>query len=242
MAVVRAFVESGATCVALGRSSERAAAMLASVDHDRVSAIVADVTDQAQCDAAISESTRRLGGLDVLVNCAGRVSGTTPDGPMTADLTDIAADFDAKVLGVLRCVRSARGALASSGSGRIVNVGGDGARVAGNVSSGARNAALVHLTRTLALELGPDGITVNVVQPGATLTDTVRQRLQAAAVGRGEQEDAVIERLAARNAIRRFVEPADVANVVAFFASIGSAGVTGEAISVTGGSSAAVHY
>jgi NAD(P)-dependent dehydrogenase (short-subunit alcohol dehydrogenase family) len=106
------------------------------------------------------------------------------------------------------------------GWGRIVNIGGLSGRRSGNIS-GLRNAAIVHLTKTLADELGPHGITVNLVHPGPTRT---------------ERTDAETERRAATNAIRRMVDASEIGQVVAFLALARAGSVTGVAIDASGGS------
>lgn len=241
-AIVEAFLDGGGACAIMCRSEVSGADALRDFESRDASVclVLGDVTKEDDCRRAATEAAAVLGGLDVLVNCAGRIAGSRPDRAMTALDTDVLSDFDEKVLGTLRMVRAARPFLAASGSGRVINIGGAGARQAGNISSGARNAALVHLSRSLAMELGADGITVNTIHPGITLTSTVRGRL-AASSGEESVED-VIEKLGAKNAIRRMITPEDVAAVAAFLASRSSGGLTGEVIAVTGGSNDAVYY
>lgn len=241
-AIADALLSQGASCAVMSRS--------ATTDHDlrarfhphgdRVHFVAGDVTRQEDCQVAVDAAVELLGGLEILVNCAGRLAGTRPDRAMSAAESDILADFDEKVLGTLRMVRAARVSLAQSGTGRIINIGGAGARQAGNVSSGARNAALVHLSRTLALEVGVDGITVNTIHPGLTLTDTVIGRLNESS---GDKPvDELMAKLASKNAIHRLITPEDIAAVATFLASESSGGMTGEVLAVTGGSTDAVYY
>jgi NAD(P)-dependent dehydrogenase (short-subunit alcohol dehydrogenase family) len=237
--ITQALLEAGATCCVITRSGASGAS-----DHGDVKSsvhyVAGDITREADCVRAVEESATLLGGLDVVVNCAGRVAGTNPDRVMTALDSDVLADFDEKVLGTLRMARAARTLLAESGSGRIINIGGAGARIAGNVSSGARNAALVHLSRSLALEFGQDGITVNTIHPGVTLTETVMDRLRTSSGERPVEE--LIKKLGDENAIRRMITPADIGAVAAFLASVASGGMTGEVLAVTGGSNTSVYY
>jgi NAD(P)-dependent dehydrogenase (short-subunit alcohol dehydrogenase family) len=93
----------------------------------------------------------------------------------------------------------------------------------------------------MARELGPDGVTANVVQPGVVLTDNVRAMLLASAPP-GTDPDAHLATLARRQSLRRFVTPAEVAAVVVFLASTDSSGMTGQVLTVSGGSTSAVHY
>ena len=152
------------------------------------------------------------------------------------------SDFTVKFLGYLRAARAAVPFMEAAGWGRIVNVGGLAARTAGPISAGARNAGVVHLTRSLSRELGRAGITVNAVHPGLTLTDGVRQRLQRWAEASGLAPEAMAERLAGDIAIGRLPEPDEVAAVVVFLASGAASAVTGEVVAASGGAGAAVHY
>ncbi len=241
-AIADALLSQGATCTIMSRTvliDARVREQFALHD-ERVHFVNGDVTKQDECQETVDRAASLMGGIEILVNSAGRLAGTMPDRAMTAAESDILADFDEKFLGTLRMVRAARSALAKSGSGRVINIGGAGARQAGNISSGARNAALVHLSRSLALELGVDGITVNTIHPGLTLTDTVLDRFAQSSGDR--PVDELIDRLAAKNAIRRMITPEDVAAVAAFLASASSGGLTGEVLAVTGGSTDAVHY
>ena len=104
--------------------------------------------------------------------------------------------------------------------GRVINIGGLSARRAGTFS-GLRNAALMHLTKTLSDQLGPDGITVNLVHPGATRTERTG----------AEQE----ERASQGNAIRRMVDASELGYVVTFLASNKAGAITGESIAAGGG-------
>ncbi|WP_433222405.1 SDR family NAD(P)-dependent oxidoreductase [Dactylosporangium sp. CS-047395] len=235
-AIVEAAAAAGARCAVLCRHPEAAADLPARSVH------AADITDPAGCERAVAEAAAALGGLDVVVNNAARVSGGVPDGLFSTTDTLLRSDFEEKIVGYLRVVRAAAEHLRASGSGRVVNVGGEAARIARhNVSSGVRNAALVHLTHSMARELGPDGITANVVQPGVVLTAEVRAMLLAGAPD-GTGEEDYLRKLAARQSLRRFVKPAEVAAVVIFLASAAASGLTGQVLTVSGGTSAAVHY
>jgi NAD(P)-dependent dehydrogenase (short-subunit alcohol dehydrogenase family) len=244
-AIVEAAAAAGARCAVLCRDPAGAAAVVARCAEAGwavPSVHAADVTDAAACEDAVAAAAEALGGLDAVVNNAARVSGGAPDGLFTTTDALLRADFEEKVVAYLRVVRAAAPDLRASGSGRVVNIGGEAARIARhNVSSGARNAALVHLTHSMARELGPDGITANVVQPGVVLTDSVRAMLLAGAPA-GTPAEAHLRALAARQSLRRFVEPTEVAAVVVFLVSAAASGMTGQVLTVSGGTSAAVYY
>ena len=96
----------------------------------------------------------------------------TATGPIeTVNEDDLISDFDVKYVGALRCARAAIPYLKEQGWGRIINISGGNARVAGNLSGGARNVSMVHMTKTLSNQLGRFGITVNCIHPGTTRTE-----------------------------------------------------------------------
>src|SRR5262245_46435703 len=135
--------------------------------------LVADVTSKAQVDAMVDRAAAELGSLHILVNSGSPPGGSpTATGPIESVVDeDLIRDFDVKYVGALRCARAAIPHLKRVGWGRIINISGTNARNAGNLSGGARNTSLVHLSKTLAVQLGRFGITVNCVHPGITRTE-----------------------------------------------------------------------
>ena len=126
----------------------------------RVIPLVVDVTQREQVDRVMAEAAEKLGGLHILVNSGSYPGGSpTATGPIeTVSEDDLLYDFDVKYVGALRCARAAIPFLKEHGWGRIINISGANARNAGNLSGGARNVALVHLTKTLSTQLGQYGI------------------------------------------------------------------------------------
>ena len=245
-AVARELAREGvavAICARDAKATEAAAAELSAETGGRVVAFRADTGVEADVKRLVADAAEALGGLDILVNNAARVGGT--GGPDTlAELNEpmLLDDFNVKVLGYLRCAREAARHMEPGGWGRIVNIDGMAARVAGGVSGGMRNAAVVNFTKVLSEELGPKGITVNAVHPGTTRTERLAGRLAATAERRGitpaEAEEAVVQQIA----IRRIVGAEEIASVVAFLCSEQAGCITGEAISASGGSTKAVFY
>lgn len=204
--------------------------------------IVADVRDRAAVEAFVTSTAARLGGVEIVVNCAARVSGGTPEDLEHVTEETILGDFDEKFLGALRVVRAALPHLRRAGWGRIVNVSGLTARTAGQVSAGARNVALVHLTKTLSVVLGSDGVTANAVYPALTITESLEERLAARAEREGWTREELLAQLSKNNAIGRLVTANEIADVVLFLASERSVCITGEAIAVGGGPGTSVFY
>ncbi|MFW5738348.1 MAG: SDR family NAD(P)-dependent oxidoreductase, partial [Spirochaetota bacterium] len=134
-------------------------------------------------------------------------------------------DLDTKVLGYLRCIEAVAPGMQTAGWGRIVNIGGLAARNSASLS-GMRNLALVHLSKTLSDQLGPSGVTVNAVHPGATRTELP-----------GEEDS---RRRTADNAIGRIVDAHEIAWLVAFLCSPKAGAITVESIGAGGGVGQAV--
>jgi len=233
--VVLAYSGGLDTSVAIGWIAEETGA--------EVLPLVADVQDPGAVEAFVATAAERFGGLEVVVNSAARVSGSgVPEDLEHVSDETILGDFEEKFLGALRTTRAALPHLRSAGWGRVVNVSGLTARVAGSVSAGARNAALVHLTRTMSVALGRDGITVNAIYPALTVTEGLEERLAARAEREGTTAQQLLTDLSQNSAIGRLVTADEIADVVVFLASERSAGITGEAIAVSGGTGSSVSY
>jgi NAD(P)-dependent dehydrogenase (short-subunit alcohol dehydrogenase family) len=208
-----------------------------------------DVTKRDQVDQAISATAQQLGGLHILVNSASLPGGSPSATGAIENLNedDLISDFDVKYVGALRCARAAIPYLKEQGWGRIINISGGNARTAGNLSGGARNASLVHLTKTLSNQLGRFGITVNCIHPGTTRTERTPGLLEA----RAKQLGIPVAEVEARdfapdsprgNAICRMVDASEIGYFTAFLASDKAWSVTGEVIAAGGGVGSAVYY
>jgi NAD(P)-dependent dehydrogenase (short-subunit alcohol dehydrogenase family) len=132
--------------------------------------------------------------------------------------------------------------MRSAGWGRILNVGGLAARQPGSISAGARNTAIVHLTASMAAELGRSGVNVNAVHPGLTETESFRDKISNWASDFGMDVGQLEGRMTQQISIGRFVTADEVAAVVTFLVSPLAVAVNGEVIAVGGGSTQAVYY
>ena len=251
-AIARELAREGVDVAIVARSKERldaAAKELAAETGRRIVAIPTDVTSREQVEAMVAQAAKQLGGVDILVNSGSSPGGsTTATGPIeTVVDEDLLNDFNTKYMGALRCARAVIPLLKQSGWGRIINISGTNARNAGNLSGGARNTSLVHMTKTLAVQLGRFGITVNCVHPGTTRTERTPSLLAAQAANQGVTAEEVEKRNYAPdsprgNAICRMVDASEVAYVTAFLASDKSWAISGELIVATGGAGRSVYY
>src|SRR3989441_2614620 len=131
--------------------------------------------------------------------------------------------------------------------GRIINISGTNARNAGNLSGGARNVSLVHFTKTLAVQFGRHGITVNCIHPGVTRTERTPRLLEARAKELGVTPEEAERRDFAEgsprgNSIGRMVDASEIAYVTVFLSSDKAWSVTGELIVANGGAGNSVYY
>ena len=185
-AIARELAREGVDVTIVARNKadlEAAARQLASETNRRIIPLTADVTNREQVERVVAEAAQHMGRVDILVN-----SGSTPGGSASATGPietvideELLQDFNIKYVGALRCSRAVIPFMKNGGWGRIINISGANARIAGNLSGGARNTALVHMTKTLAVQLGRHGITVNCIHPGITRTERTPGLLAARA-------------------------------------------------------------
>ena len=240
----RMLAAEGARVVICARTQsvlERTATDLCAQTGGTVVPIPVDTTDAQSVRTLVEQTVARFGGVDILVNCAAAPGGLVRNNLDEADDQALLADLNTKLLGYFRMCKACAPYMRKAGWGRIVNVGGLTARCT-EALSGMRNTALVHLTKTLSDQLGPFGITVNIVHPGVTRTEHVESWFAELARKEGISLEAFIKREAADPAaIRRMLEVDEVANVIVFLASRASSAITGESIAVDGGLSRAVY-
>jgi NAD(P)-dependent dehydrogenase (short-subunit alcohol dehydrogenase family) len=211
---------------------EAAAEQLQRETAGTVVPIAVDTTSTQSVRNLVDTTVRRFGSVDILVNCAATPGGLVRNNIELADEEALLLDLNTKLVGYFRACKYCVPHMRAAKWGRIVNVGGLTARCT-EAMSGMRNTALVHLTKTLSDQLGPDGITVNIVHPGVTRTEHVEQWFGEVAIVKREAADPA--------AIRRMLEVEEVADCIVFLVSRRAGGLTGESIAVDGGLSRAVY-
>jgi NAD(P)-dependent dehydrogenase (short-subunit alcohol dehydrogenase family) len=204
---------------------------------------VIDTSDDSSVRAAVSKAVEALGGVDILVNSAARPAGLLPALKLASVTTDaFFEEVNVKVVGYLRCAREIAPLMMEQRWGRIINVSGLAARQSGSIVGSIRNVSVASLSKNLADELGPYGINVTVVHPGATRTERTAERIADDAQRLGVDPAEIETRMASRVAIGRIVDAAEVADVIAFLASPRSVAITGDAIVVGGGVLGPIYY
>jgi len=206
-------------------------AAIAACGHD---GLRIDVGVTAEAEAFVDAAISRLGGLDVLVNNAGiagptaRVEDVTPDELEATLRVDIAAMF--------HCTRRAVPALRAAGGGAIVNLSSAAGRFGFALRSpyAAAKWGVVGFTKSIAIELGPDGIRCNAICPGAVDGPRIRRVIRAKAEAAGVSENEQTEKTVAVTSLRCFVTQHDIANMILYLASPFGATISGQAIAVDG--------
>lgn len=190
--------------------------------------LAADVTDRAQIDTALAAVRERFGPVTILVNAAG-LDGFKRFGDLKFEAWQRVINVNLN--GVFHCVQAVLPDMVESGWGRIVNISSSSAH-SGQPNMAhyvAAKSAVNGLTKSLALELGPAGITVNAVPPGFIDTPMLRRAESRELLG-GTVEDHI-----QRTPVRRVGRPEDIAATCAFLVSEEAGYITGQIIGVNGG-------
>jgi NAD(P)-dependent dehydrogenase (short-subunit alcohol dehydrogenase family) len=229
---VEAFFKAGARVAINGRTAKSTAAAIAALgDSGRLLAAPGDVATAAGCEAVVGAAVAGLGGLDVLVNCAG-----VGKGGRIEDFDETAWDamLDINLKGTFFCIRAALAALRNS-KGNIVNLASDAGLIGelGLAVYCASKGGVVNMTRAMALELAPD-VRVNCVCPGYVDTDMVRRD----GIERADDPAAAERAIVNYAPLKRIATPGEIATAIVYLASDNARFVTGAAFQIDGGSTA----
>lgn len=226
-AIARRLSAEGAKVLLAGRRAEpieRVAKAIGGI------AIVADVADEADVLRLFADCQVRLGRLDVLVNCAGTGGARTAVRGIALDQWE--STMATNVRGVFLCIKHAIPLLERQKGAAIVNIASrDGLRGqrATRADYVASKFAVVGMTEAVAQEVGPLGIRVNDVCPGAVYTELMQNSVAVIAQREGRKVDEVWDtNFRKPTALGKIVDPAEVAALVAFLASDDAASITGE--------------
>jgi NAD(P)-dependent dehydrogenase (short-subunit alcohol dehydrogenase family) len=228
----RAFAAAGADVAVVGRTAEKLRAVEDAIRGAgrRAAAIVADVTRSADVNRMVEQAVGAFGRVDILLNNAGVTSPKT-----VVELTD--DDWhrimDTSATGAFYCSRAVAPVMMRQREGCIISVGSilSARGMAQRTAYSAAKAAVMNLTRALALELGPHGIRVNAIAPTVIITDLNRELVRT----QPELYQAVLD----RTPLGRLGEPEDIAGALVFLASPAARFITGQTLFVDGGYTAA---
>lgn len=229
-AIASAFAREGAKVAINYRASKQSAEVLATQLGARAMAVQADIRDASEIDRMLNEVTAKLGAPTTVVHNALADFSFNGDARSKLDALsweEMSAHFDTALKGALNLIRACSPGMAKAGFGRFVTIGTNLFQnpVVPYHDYTAAKAALLSLTRTAAAELGPQGITVNMVSGGLLRTTDAS----------AATPEAVFDLIAASTPLRQVTTPQEAADAVLFFASPWARAVTGQNLVVDGG-------
>jgi len=225
----KAFATAGARSVIAELNKEKAAAVFEEIMGfgGQALAVTTNVADPASIEAMIDVVEGQYGRIDILINNAGIFSTLEMRPFEQIPLDEWEQVLRVNLTGPFLCARAVLPAMRRAKWGRIINVASGAVRLGrpNYLHYIAAKAALAGMSLSMARELGPDGITVNAILPGATFTEIERKTVTPAQK----------ERIIAMQCIPRAEVPEDLVGAVLFLASEGSSFVTGQSINLDGG-------
>jgi NAD(P)-dependent dehydrogenase (short-subunit alcohol dehydrogenase family) len=236
LGIAEAFLAEGARVALMARNEEKAARVIADLDAgDRAIFIRGDAMVQQDVEGFIDEAAARLGAVDVLVNNAGGAGDLQP----LVQLSDETFDETMKwnVYSTFWASRRVLPGMLERKWGRIINISSTEGKVGKPVLLAYTTAkhAVNGMTKSLAQEVGTEGITVNAICPGLIITDIVRENGPNTAKAMGLTFEEMVDLFSQESAIKRPNTVEEVAAVAVLLASDAGAGITGTALSVDGG-------
>ena len=234
--IAEAFLAEGASVALFARNAEKGAKVLEELGAgERAIFVAGDVMEQADLEGFIDQTIAHFGTLDILVNNAGGAGDLQP----LVNLSDHALDEAMKwnVYSTFWATRRALPTMLEKQDGRIINISsmeGKHGKPVLTAYSAAKHA-VNGMTKSLAREVGAQGVTVNAICPGLVITDIIRNNGPATAKAMGMEFEDMVTMFAAEAAIKRPNEVEEIAAVAVLLASKAGAGITGAQISVDGG-------
>jgi NAD(P)-dependent dehydrogenase (short-subunit alcohol dehydrogenase family) len=229
-AIAKTFAQEGAAVAVVDINAETAERVRCEIEASggKAIALTVDVTKSDRVDAMVADVVKRFGTVDILINGAGGWHEIVP----LVDITDEEWDrlLTLNITTAFYCARAAARVMIEKKSGRIISIASNAGIAPSPLAKScipyvAGKSALIGISKFLANDLGPYGITVNCVAPGTTLTPRVKKA----------RDPATIERLIATNPLRRLVEAQDAADAALFLASKEARNITGVCLQVNAG-------
>jgi NAD(P)-dependent dehydrogenase (short-subunit alcohol dehydrogenase family) len=226
------FIEAGAEVFVCDVDDEALNEVRTSFGY--VGAIKADVADPDDVDRLFDTALERLGGLDILLNNAGIAGPTAP--VEEVDLEDWRTCLEVNITGQFLCAKRAVPHIKAGGGGSIVNLSSAAGRFGFALRSpyAASKWAVVGFTKSLAIELGPFGIRVNAICPGAVEGDRINRVIAAKAEAQGISFEEMYQHYASVASMKTLIGPEDIASMMLFICSDAGRLVSGQVLGVDG--------
>ncbi len=228
--IALAYVKEGASCVVISRQLEDLEETAELAPAGAIEPIVCDVANDASVAAMAELVLDKFGGVDIVVNNAGvHAAGSF----LEIDAATYSRLFEVNVVGIVRISQAFLGGMIERQSGSIVNIASTAGlfESPGQAPYNASKHGAVGLTRCMALELAPTGVTCNAICPG--FVDT--PMLDGFADLVGAEADELRRRLAQRTPMGRILDPSEIANLAIYLGSDESSGMTGQTMAISNG-------
>jgi 3-hydroxybutyrate dehydrogenase len=236
-AIAEAVLEEGGKVAVMGRSAEKGEQALAEMNAgDRAIFVQGDVMQRADCDRLVDTTVTTFGTIDILVNNAGGSSGFAPVGQMSDEAWLECLDWCLNH--TFWCSRRALQTMEKNRSGRIINISSVEGRHANKAAVShyiTNKHAINGLTRAIAFEYGPIGITCNAICPGAIETDIMQAAGPQAAAAMGITYEQFLDSYAQEASIKRLNTLEEVAAMAVLLCSPAGGGINGAILDVHGG-------
>ena len=224
-AIAETFAAAGAAVIVSDRDDQAAHAVASAIEADggKAAAVLCDVTKEEDLAQLVHAAVERFGKLTILVSNAG---GGGPK-PFDMPMADFRRAFDLNLFSLFRLAQLATPEMEKAGGGSmlaITSMAGENKNIR-MAAYGSSKAATNHLIRNIAFDLGPKGIRINGVAPGATRTDALESVLNA----------DIEKTMLAHTPIHRLGEPQDMANAALFLCSPAASWISGQILTVSGG-------
>src|SRR3977135_95551 len=236
-AAARELAREGARVFLCSRDERRASAAAQKIHEEtgaNVAGVAADVIDGAQTETFVNLALERAGRVDICVTNAG--------GPPATTFADTNLDmfrhaFEQNALSAIRFAKLVLPGMQAQGWGRIVNITSVSVKqpIEGLLLSNTVRAGLTGWAKTVSAEVAADGVTVNNVAPGYTLTERQEQLAEVRSKALGKSKPEIIESWATQAPMRRMARPEEIAAAIAFLACERASYITGVTLQVDGG-------
>lgn len=200
---------------------------------------VTDVSDSAQVTQCVADAVEAMGGIDVLINCAGIAGPTAPFGDITPEQWN--SVIGVNLLGTIVMTREVLPYLTQNETSSLIFISSLGGRFGyqNRAPYAVTKRGLIALTETLAIELGEQGVRVNAIAPGAVAGERIERVINGRAQAEGKSYEQAKAEMLGKQSLKYFTDPADIAQLCVFIASPAGKSISGATLPIDGNSASA---